>query len=153
MKRSKMAISATAAMFWLFFGAACTEDKIEIRCRNIPVGGCPVNPNACMDPMCNAVYACSSDGAWTLRETCPPHDFDAATSPVKKDASSMDGGLGDVTGASGGPGCADLQAPDCALAVAGACPSGCCGCEDLFVCANHGWNVWGTCTDGGLAPR
>ena len=36
-------------------------------------------------------------------------------------------------GAFGGPGCADLEPPDCPLGLALSC-NACCGCEDLFVC-------------------
>ena len=43
------------------------------------------------------------------------------------------------------PGAVALQAPDCSLGLALACPQGCCGCEDLFVCENGGWSYWATC--------
>lgn len=59
----------------------------------------------------------------------------------------------DVEGAFGGPGCVDLQMPDCPLGVALTCPSGCCGCEDLFVCKNGGWDLWGSCGVDGAVPR
>ena len=52
-------------------------------------------------------------------------------------------------GAFGGPGCGDLLEPDGALGVALACGASCCGCEDLFVCENGGWELWGTCGDAG----
>jgi hypothetical protein len=56
-------------------------------------------------------------------------------------------------GAYGGPGCGALQSPDCSLGFALACPSGCCDCEDLFVCENGGWNAWGSCTlEAGIQP-
>ena len=35
------------------------------------------------------------------------------------------------------------QAPDCSLGFALACPMGCCGCEDLFVCQGGGWSYCG----------
>jgi hypothetical protein len=68
---------------------------------------------------------------------------------IPNDASVRDVSI-DVEGAFGGPGCVDLQAPDCPLGLAISCPNGCCGCEDLFVCRNGGWNLWGQCVDGGI---
>jgi len=26
----------------------------------------------------------------------------------------------------------------------------CCGCVDLWVCDNGGWNIWAECVDGGI---
>ena len=57
-------------------------------------------------------------------------------------------------GAYGGPGCVDLEQPDCSLGTALACggTADCCGCQDLYVCSNGGWVPWGECTDAGITP-
>jgi len=139
--------------------AACNGDiPQDPTCSNIPAGGCPSSfGSACDDPSCAAVYACTSAG-WHLIAPCAARDAAADTGPA-------DGGVADALeprdvnidapGAYGGPGCGDLQPPDCTLGFGLACPAGsCCGCEDFFVCVSGGWNQWGTCGDGGaLVPR
>jgi hypothetical protein len=62
---------------------------------------------------------------------------------------SIDASIDAPPGAFGGPGCPSLQTPDCALGLALACDIHCCGCEDLFVCEEGGWALWGYCGDAG----
>lgn len=121
-------------------------------CTNIPEGGCPLAfGQSCNDPACSAVYACLPGNQWELRGACAPHEagaMDAGTEAALKD-SNIDA----PPGAFGGPGCADLQMPDCPLGVAILCTSGCCGCEDLFVCQDGGWDLWGACGPDGALPK
>lgn len=142
-----LAVLAAGVLF-----IACEDGTPPQHCQNIPAGGCPLSgANACEDPSCSAVYACRADGTWLLDHACGPHDAGAvveAASPVQRDAS-----IDAPPGAAGGPGCVDLQPPDCPLATALACSRGCCDCEDLFVCQNGGWSAWGTCGDAGVTPR
>ncbi len=132
---------------------ACDEVSGDSACSEIPPGGCPLSRGvACEDPSCEAVYACRPGNVWEFDRTCPPRDAgalrDGATdvSPV----AARDAAVDAPPGASGGPGCGLLQVPDCALGSAQVCPSGCCDCEDLFVCLNGGWAPWGTCSDGAI---
>jgi hypothetical protein len=136
---------------------ACSDAPQPALCDDIPDGGCPLSHGvACIDPSCAAVYACNA-GVWSLDHVCPHQDaaivgdaaVDARPSLVR------DASFDVPPGASGGPGCADLQPPDCSLGFALACPADqCCDCEDLFVCADGGWGLWGSCDgDGGLDPR
>jgi hypothetical protein len=154
--RSWIAI-AGAVVALVAIVAACADDPSIVPCRNIPAGGCPRIGNACSDVTCEALYICLADGTWKLDRSCPPHD-DAgldASNEASDAAGARDVDL-DVQGASGGPGCSSLEPPDCPLATAATCPSAtsCCGCEDLFVCRNGGWEIWGSCGDNGvLTPR
>jgi hypothetical protein len=131
--------------------AACAEDLPVAKCGVIPAGGCPRSDDACRDPECAAVYFCAIGGAWTLDHACEPRDAGARDAA---DASSdLDGRGGrdastDVPGAAGGPGGEDLALPDCSLSVALACGQSCCECEDLFVCEDGGWSLWGSCEGG-----
>lgn len=135
------------------FVFACDGEKIDISCKEIPDGGCPRSGDAdlcTVDPTCQAVYACS-DTQWTLVTTCGPRPLVDASrtetdAPPPSDASFFDGPLPD--GAFGGPGCLDLQAPDCSLGLAATCGQGCCGCEDLFVCKSGVWTAYGACQNG-----
>ena len=155
------------AMLTLAAGAAavlvaCQGDFIGATpCGEIPAGGCPSVGDACIDTTCSALYTCSSDGIWTRVQTCPAREPDAdAAAPdaasdgsvSQRDASQRDASwVNDVPGASGGPGCGALEPPDCSLGLAASCPENqCCGCEDLFVCRAGGWDVWGSCADGGV---
>jgi hypothetical protein len=154
-------LTASLAMATLFTLASsaggCQESISQSLCKGVPAGGCPLaHGQACADPTCAAAYACNPDGTWTLDHACPGYDAsvdaftldaaDAATSPAF-DAAGVD-----AAGANGGPGCAPLQTPECALGLALACPSECCGCEDLFVCNSGGWSPWGSCSDAGITP-
>ena len=136
---------------------ACSDSSTPVLCKDIPDGGCPLSHGvACDDVTCAAAYACNG-GTWTLDHVCPTRD--AATADASTDADARapiarDGGFDAPPGANGGPGCADLQPPDCTLGLALACPNNeCCGCEDLFVCSGGSWSAWGTCSDGGIVPR
>ncbi len=131
--------------------ASCREDPAAVeKCTNIPAGGCPLSHGvACEDPTCDALYACRAGNVWELDRRCPPHEAGAqreASTDAEVDASRpFDASADAPPGASGGPGCGPLQSPDCSLGFALACPSGCCGCEDLYVCENGGWSYWATC--------
>lgn len=125
-------------------------------CTDIPSGGCPLAHGvACEDPACEAVYACLPGNQWELRARCPVRES-AADGGVRPSAPDADVGLvRDASvdappGAFGGPGCPSLVAPDCPLGIALACGAGCCGCEDLYVCTNGGWDLWGACGEGGV---
>src|SRR5262249_22276629 len=142
-----------AVAFAILRAAPGCETPIEQSpCKGVPDGGCPLSHGrACEDPACAAAYACNADGTWTLDHMCPAHADSSASAP---DAAPGDAGAIDAPpGASGGPECTALEAPDCPLATALACPSGCCDCTDLFVCGDGGWNEWGTCDpDAGIRP-
>jgi hypothetical protein len=138
-----------------------TSDPSATRCRDIPQGGCPDDGLACNDPSCAALYSCNTDGTWGFVRACPALDAGApaadATGASSNDANSAwDVGWIDAPpGANGGPGCVDLQPPDCTLGLALACAAGggdpCCGCDTVFYCEDGGWSEWGVCTsDGGL---
>jgi hypothetical protein len=124
-------------------------------CLDVPDGGCPLsNGVACEDPTCQAVYACNA-GVWSLDHTCPTIDAgtvdasaDAPDAPAF-DAASIDA----PPGSFGGPGCPELEDPDCPLGEAIACGPGCCDCEELYVCVDMGWTDWGSCQDGGIVQN
>jgi len=153
--------------------SGCDSPIEQSPCKDVPAGGCPLSHGkACDDPACQAAYACNPDGTWTLDHVCPADaqaDADAdAEADAEADAGAgagadadagpgADAGAWDVAwidappGASGGPGCIDLEPPDCPLSAALACPAGCCNCEDLYVCDNGGWTQWGVCDpDAGI---
>lgn len=141
----------------LVAGAACLavacDDETVQRCTSIPAGGCPLSYGlACDDPACEATYACLPGNHWERRATCAARDGAAADAGSLPEAGPRDASL-DVEGAFGGPGCKALQPPDCPLGVAATCPADCCGCEDLFVCRDGGWNLWGACGPDGALPN
>jgi hypothetical protein len=151
----------TVAVAAHFF--ACGDSVAESRsCNAIPQGGCPARAgqDPCADLACAAVYTCAADRRWVRSRACASiAEADASVSGSGERALPdaqpvLDTGMvdGAPPGASGGPGCAPLQAPDCALAVALACSAGCCGCEDLFVCTAGGWSAWGNCAAGSINP-
>jgi hypothetical protein len=148
-------VAMLAGVLALVAVASCREDAATAEaCTNIPAGGCPLSRGvACQDPSCEAVYACRENNRWELDHACPPHEGgaggDASTeSDAATEASRpFDASIDAPPGANGGPGCSLLQAPDCSLGFALACPSGCCGCEDLFVCESGGWSYWATCKE------
>ena len=154
--RSSVIVGAlTAAVLAIL--ASCSDAPTAETCSDIPAGGCPLsNGVACQDPACTAVYACRPNKVWELDHACPPHDggvpaeasseAGAAADASPEGSRPFDASIDAPPGASGGPGCGVLQAPDCTLGFALACPMGCCGCEDLFVCQNGGWNYYATCT-------
>lgn len=137
---------------------SCGDGETVQPCTDIPAGGCPLSRGlACSDPACEAVYLCRSGNVWELDRRCPARDAsvrDAQEAPdaaAPIDAAPIDAAIDAPPGANGGPGCGPLQQPDCALGLALVCPSGCCGCEDLYVCESGGWALWGTCSpDAGI---
>ena len=134
----------------LIVALACSDQVIPSECGEIPNGGCPVQGGVeCQDPTCAAAYTCGADGGWQFAYNCPAHD--AAVMDVPHETASMDAGydIDAPPGSFGGPGCIDLEQPDCPLGEALICGNGCCGCQDLYVCADGGWNLWGECTDAG----
>ncbi len=139
---------------------ACGDDPTFVPCRDIPAGGCPHTRGASCesDPTCRAIYTCE-DQKWIVETVCPEITDSGAVTPdaaadsgvtfLERDASFVA-----PPGASGGPGCADLEPPDCTLSLALACSADqCCGCEELYVCDNGGWIVWGTCNAGVLTAE
>lgn len=153
--------AALAIVMGLALAAGCQASVAQSPCKDVPAGGCPLSHGqACDDPACEAAYACNPDGTWTLDHACARTDagldasIDAEGDARDASMAPTDATIDAPPGASGGPGCAPLQAPDCPLATGLACPQGCCDCEDLFVCANGGWTSWGTCSlDAGIKPN
>jgi len=135
---------------------ACDDGPVAQPCSNIPEGGCPIARGvSCNDPACEAVYACRPGNVWELLYRCPEHEGGARPAPLDASvdepaAPPFDASIDAPEGAFGGPGCPSLQAPDCSLGLALSCGAGCCGCEDLYVCEEGGWTLWGVCTDGGV---
>jgi hypothetical protein len=159
--RRDRAVLAVGLIAILRIAAACEDTSPPIPCVDAPPTGCPEDFGAdvCQDPRCDSVYACT-DGHWVFARACGARDGAGAPDATGVDADSggdRDGppGVDAPMGAFGGPGCVSLQAPDCDLGVALVCSTGvdCCGCQDLFVCVDGGWEPWGTCTDGGVVPR
>lgn len=128
---------------------ACTDQGIIPSCYGIPDGGCPVQGGVeCMDPTCAAAYTCGVDGGWVFSHVCPP--LDASVQDTSIDVPTPNDAGYDIDappGAFGGPGCNALEPPDCPLGQALLCTNGCCGCSDLYVCDDGGWNPWGACAD------
>ena len=139
---------------------ACNDGTPDTPCREIPPDGCPAyGSKTCDDPSCFNIFQCVL-GEWSYDHACPAHDGDAsfdAQPPLDAHRGSQlidASGIDAPPGAGGGPGCADLQMPDCPLALALACSSGdCCGCDSLFVCEGGGWTAWGSCADGGVTQK
>jgi len=149
---------------------ACDGTLIAaLDCPRIPEGGCPesgATRNGCDDGACSALYECRAlnatgrEGSWSFVRECParPARLDAGLGDAATDAA--DGAARDAAavpadlppGATGGPGCIDLELPDCALGVGYGCSSACCGCEELFVCVDGGWDSWGFCQNDAPTP-
>lgn len=148
--RTAACLLAAAAIFAVV--AACEDEPTKIKCFDIPDGGCPVGyGDACEDPTRSATYQCMPGNVWQLEAQCPAHEAGAPEDAASVDAGEASAPVFDASidappGAFGGPGCETLQAPDCPLGLVLAC-GGCCGCEDLFVCENQGWTLWGSCSD------
>ena len=151
LRASALAIVASFAAA-LLAAPSCSDATTEHPCTNIPAGGCPLSRGvACADPSCEGVYACRSGNVWELDHTCPAHEAGAPRDAAHDAPPVVDAALDAPPGANGGPGCGALQVPDCSLGLALVCPSGCCDCEDLFVCQNGAWSQWGTCSaDAGI---
>jgi hypothetical protein len=152
--RATVAFASLASLALLAL-LACEDGAPPTPCVNAPPNGCPLSgADVCKDPSCDTAYACQN-GKWVLDHTCAPRGDAGSDGQHASDAYaiSRDGSFDAPPGADGGPGCVALQPPDCALATALACPDGCCGCGDLFVCTNGGWNAWGQCSaDAGIVP-
>jgi hypothetical protein len=139
--------------------AACDDGAPATPCVNVPENGCPAvdGVDVCAtDVTCPAVYQCQN-GNWVLAQTCPPR-ADAgsdAAADAGHHTTASDADIDAPPGAFGGPGCVDLQMPDCDLGAALVCggASDCCGCQSLFVCQNGGWTPWGQCVDGGVVKN
>jgi hypothetical protein len=156
--------------FAFVWGVACSafEDLPDQQpCMDIPQkDGCVAPELEDASPMqicfedetCTSVYACENE-SWVLLATCPAHSKDAGMDANHVEDVRSGGRPRDVDfelppGASGGPGCIGLQCGDCPLSLGLACPSDqCCGCQDLYVCEDGGWNVWGYCDDGGAIEK
>ena len=156
-KQAIFACGIVAASLLAFVSACETSIGPQQPCRDIPDGGCPAYDNACIDPTCFTLYDCASDGTWTVDMVCPTKEagVDAAiASDASNDANDTVDGAAylNVPGAQGGPGCPDLQDPDCALGTAAVCAD-CCGCEDLYVCDSGGWDLWGECINGQISKN
>lgn len=145
-----------AALGIVALAFACHDDETFVACASIPAGGCPLNHGvSCEDPTCQAAYACI-DREWQLDHVCPGYEGGAPTpvdagSDVIEASTIRDADPDAPPGAYGGPGCGPLEIPDCMLGTALSCPSGCCDCEDLFLCQNGGWEIYGSCKDGKIS--
>jgi hypothetical protein len=144
------------ALCVLFLVAACNGNPPPATCPALASPACPVDNGAsvCSDPSCASVYQCEN-GGWVFLEDCPEYCPDAAFHPIEAGPDSgpeFDANIDAPPGAAGGAGCVELEQPDCPLATAIACVNSfdCCGCEDLYVCEDGGWDPWGECTDAGL---
>jgi hypothetical protein len=157
--RTRLALAALVALGLAASSAvsACDTPATLFPCTDIPDGGCPRQYGvSCDDPACAAIYLCRQGNVWELERTCPARDGAAPDAPPDvADAGALRDVQTDVPGAWGGPGCGPLQPPDCMLGTAVSCggQAGCCGCEDLFVCRDGGWDPWGTCGPGGPMPQ
>ncbi len=145
------------ALVAVALAVACSAQALK-ECRNIPAGGCPLaGGGECQDPTCAAAYACDeTTGRWIFDHACPAQDGGSVqdASNDVADAGTFDAaGIDAPPGAFGGPGCISLQPPDCPLGTALACNAGCCGCTDLWICNDGGWDPWGTCSDAGIVPQ
>ena len=151
-RRLSVALGLAPALLVLAVSvASCREDPATVEaCTNIPTGGCPLSHGiACQDSTCEALYACRAGNVWELERACPAREAgaprEASTDAPVEASRPFDASADAPPGANGGPGCGALQTPDCSLGFALACPSGCCDCEDLYVCENGGWSYWATC--------
>jgi hypothetical protein len=136
--------------------AACKDTPPPAECGGLDPPACPEDNGAdvCSDPTCASVYQCDN-GNWTFLEKCPDYNPEAGVHPYEAGPDSspdFDVDIDAPAGANGGPGCVDLENPDCSLGEGIACVDspGCCDCQDLYVCDDGGWVPWGECTDGGL---
>ena len=135
---------------------ACNGTPPPPACPELAAPACPVDngANVCDDPSCASAYQCEN-GSWVFVQTCAGYSPDAAFHPPE---ASTDAGAGfdaDIDASPedfGGPGCVELEQPDCPLGTALLCAGSldCCGCQDLYVCEDGGWAPWGECTDAGV---
>lgn len=153
MKSKKVILGAAGLALALGVVGACQQDlSPQQPCRDIPEGGCPDYDNACADPTCFTLYSCGQDDKWQVEQVCPAKEAGPPIIDAGSDADAAPVGDNEylnVPGALGGPGCNDLQTPDCALGVAAACTDqNCCDCQDLYVCSDGSWDLWGECNGG-----
>jgi len=129
--------------------AACSDNgAIRERCGALEADGCPGETLAsCADLACAFVARCDvASGAWTRVATCPARPVDAGTVEAASDAAIADAvAPGAEDAGSSSAGCPPLEVPDCSESTRAACPSGCCGCEDVFRCVAGGWDYVGAC--------
>jgi hypothetical protein len=155
MSRSVRALLLSGLLPFSIGFVACQSSEVDIvRCKNIPAGGCPdrAGVDDCLDRTCTELYRCNADQSWTKTSVCVGNEAGAVDASVADTRPPRDVSIDAPPGAGGGPGCGDLTLPDCNLLYALECPRDCCGCEDIFICANGGWNAWGTCVGGQIAP-
>jgi hypothetical protein len=138
----------------------CYNPPAEVVCQDLAPPACPTDQDAdvCIDVECASVYTCSPNGAWTFVANCPNYNPEAGVHPFEAGPESgyeFDAPFDAPPGTFGGPGCVDLEMPDCSLGTALACAGAqdCCGCMDLFVCDDGGWVPWGECADGGVSAN
>ncbi|HEY1696343.1 MAG TPA: hypothetical protein VGG39_29465 [Polyangiaceae bacterium] len=144
-----------AVLFALEVLGACKDTPPPPTCTDLAPPACPEDNGAdvCQDPTCASVYSCQ-DGSWVFLHDCSSYDPEAGVHPAEAGEAGpeFDANVDAPPGAYGGPGCVDLENPDCPLGTGIACVNspGCCDCEDLYVCDDGAWDLWGECSDAGL---
>jgi len=153
------AVLALPVVGALLVAPGCNDPPLPATCQDLQPPACPTEYDAdvCGDLECASVYACDN-GTWSFVQTCPNYSPEAGVHPVEAGAdtsSQFDAPFDAPPGAFGGPGCVDLEQPDCSLGTALACTGAadCCGCMDLYVCTSENWVIWGECVDGGLTAN
>lgn len=143
-------VATAVVLSVLAIGVSCSAfDDLPVpqTCHGIPEGGCPGSGKAnCEDLTCAAIYTCESDGGWSLSVACPARDGGVrdASESMARDVDI------DVPPGAYGAGCMDLEGNDCNLGLALSCPANqCCGCANIFVCNDGGWDPWGSCLESG----
>lgn len=164
MKYRFVAAVALAAGIFVVAASACNGTPQAPTCVDIPDGGCPEDYEAdyCEDPTCDTLYACTASG-WVQIGTCPPHPMpEAGSMPDVMEAgcASDANALADAPPGAVGGGCQPaLDDTDCQLGTALLCNPACnplddcCGCQDLWVCVDSTWVLWGECTEAGIVPN
>ena len=159
MTRYVLAVLVAPVVGIVLAAPACSNPPIPATCQDLQAPACPTEEDAdvCIDVECASVYACDN-GTWSFVETCPNYSAEAGVHPVEagpEAASEFDAPFDAPPGSFGGPGCVDLEMPDCSLGTALACSGqeDCCGCMDLYVCTDGGWVPWGECVDGGVSSK
>jgi hypothetical protein len=159
MRRLLLALLVVPVAAALLAAPGCSSTPVAAVCQDLAPPACPTEADAdvCMDVECASVYTCDN-GAWSFVETCPNYSSEAGVHPVEggpDTSSEFDAPFDAPPGAFGGPGCVDLEQPDCSLGTALACSgtADCCGCMDLYVCDSGGWELWGECADGGVSSK
>src|ERR1700761_658842 len=115
---------------------ACKDPPPPATCADLGPPACPEDNGAdvCDDPTCASVYSCQ-DGTWVFLHDCSGYDPEAGPHPVEAGEAgpAFDANVDAPPGAFGGPGCVDLETPDCTLGTGIACVDepGCCDCTDL----------------------